>query len=508
MDSLIVIGILFLGVGFGVALGYYLRKIWAIRRKDTIEARIEVIISEARAKQKHILLEANDKALKIIESAKNEARQIQIELMHSQKLLEKRQALYDQKILDLETKEKQLVEKVNKINSIKDEISKIKEEQFAKLEKIAALSKDEAREILLGRVEKDMQEILFERIRKLENTMSDELEQKAKDMLTIVIQRCATSHAAEITTSVVNLPSDEMKGRIIGKEGRNIRTIEQLTGTEIIVDDTPETITVSGFSPIRRQVAKVALEKLISDGRIHPGRIEEAIESAKKELAIEIKKAGEEALYETSVTGLDPKLVQILGRLKYRTSYGQNILQHSIEVSFLSALLAQNLGADVAIAKRGGLFHDIGKAVDHEVQGGHPQIGYDILKKFNMPEEIAYIAQGHHEDMPKTLEAIIVKVADAISGARPGARKDTYEKYLHRLDELEKIATQFQGVEKSYAIQAGRELRVFVTPKDVDDIQAYKLAKDIAKKIEEELRYPGEIKVTVIRETRVIEFAR
>ncbi|KKQ57265.1 MAG: Ribonuclease Y [Parcubacteria group bacterium GW2011_GWA2_38_13] len=508
MDSLIVIGILFLGVGFGVALGYYLRKIWAIRRKDTIEARIEVIISEARAKQKHILLEANDKALKIIESAKNEARQIQSELMHSQKLLEKRQALYDQKILDLETKEKQLVEKVNKINSIKDEISKIKEEQFAKLEKIAALSKDEAREILLGRVEKDMQEILFERIRKLENTMSDELEQKAKDMLTIVIQRCATSHAAEITTSVVNLPSDEMKGRIIGKEGRNIRTIEQLTGTEIIVDDTPETITVSGFSPIRRQVAKVALEKLISDGRIHPGRIEEAIESAKKELAIEIKKAGEEALYETAITGLDPKLVQILGRLKYRTSYGQNILQHSIEVSFLSTLLAQNLGADVAIAKRGGLFHDIGKAVDHEVQGGHPQIGYDILKKFNVSEEIAYIAKGHHEDMPKTLEAIIVKVADAISGARPGARKDTYEKYLHRLDELEKIATQFQGVEKSYAIQAGRELRVFVTPKDVDDIQVYKLAKDIAKKIEEELRYPGEIRVTVIRETRVIEFAR
>lgn len=508
MDNLIIIAVLFMGGGFGVALGYYLRKIWAIRRKDTIEARIEVIISEARAKQKHIQLEANDKALKIVESAKNEARQIQMELMHSQKLLEKRQALYDQKIIDLEGKEKQLVEKVNKINAIKDEISKIKEEQFAKLEKIASLTKDEAKELLLDRTEKELQGVLLERIKKIENTMSDELEKKAKEMLTLVIQRCATSHAAEITTSVVNLPSDEMKGRIIGKEGRNIRTIEQLTGTEIIVDDTPETITVSGFSPIRRQVAKVALEKLISDGRIHPGRIEEAIESAKKDLALEIKKAGEGALYETGITGLDPKLVQILGRLKYRTSYGQNILQHSIEVSFLSTLLAQNLGADVSVAKRGGLFHDIGKAVDHEVQGGHPQIGYDILKKFNIPEEVAYIAIGHHEDMPKTLEAIIVKTADAISGARPGARKDTYEKYLHRLDELEKIATQFQGVEKSYAIQAGRELRVFVTPKDVDDLSAYKLAKDIAKKIEDELRYPGEIKVTVIRETRVIEFAR
>lgn len=508
MENLIIIVILFIGAGFGIALGYYLRKIWAIRRKDTIEARIEVIISEAKARQKHIQLEANDKALKIVETAKVEARQIQVELMHSQKLLEKRQALYDQKIVDLETKEKQALEKVNKINAIKDEISKIKEEQFAKLEKIASLSKDEAKEILLDRTEKEIAEVMLERIKKLQNTASDELEQKAKEMLTLVIQRCATSHAAEITTTVVDLPSDEMKGRIIGKEGRNIRTIEQLTGTEIIVDDTPETITISGFSPIRRQVAKVALEKLITDGRIHPGRIEEAIENAKKELAIEIKKAGEETLYETGITGIDPKLVQILGRLKYRTSYGQNILQHSIEVSFLSALLAQNLGADVSIAKKGGIFHDIGKAVDHEVQGGHPQIGYDILKKFNIPEEIAYIAIGHHEDMPKTLEAVIVKTADAISGARPGARKDTYEKYLQRLDELEKVATQFQGVEKSYAIQAGRELRVFVTPKDVDDLQAYKLAKDIAKKIEDELRYPGEIKVTVIRETRVIEFAR
>ena len=508
MDSLLIIIALLVGAGLGIALGYYLRKIWAIRRKDTIEARIEVIISEARAKQKHIQLEANEKALKIVESAKNEARQIQMELMHSQKLLEKRQALYDQKIIDLETKEKQLVEKVNKINSIKEEISKIKEEQFAKLEKIASLGKDEAKEILLDRTEKEMQEILLERVRKLQNTASDELERRAREMVTLAIQRCATSHAAEITTSSVTLPSDEMKGRIIGKEGRNIRTIEQLTGTEIIVDDTPGIITVSGFSPIRRQVAKVALDKLISDGRIHPGRIEEAIESAKKDLAIEIKKAGEEALYETAITGIDPKLVQILGRLKYRTSYGQNILQHSIEVSFLSGLLAQSLGADVSIAKKGGLFHDIGKAVDHEVQGGHPQIGYDIMKKFNMPEDVAYICIGHHEDAPRTLESIIVKTADAISGARPGARKDTYEKYLQRLDELEKVATQFAGVEKTYAIQAGRELRVFVTPKEVDDLQAYKLAKDIAKKIEEELRYPGEIKVTVIRETRVIEFAR
>lgn len=503
-----VLSALIIGSVFGVVIGYFMRKLWAIRRKDTIEARIETLISEAKAKQKHFLLEANEKALKIVESAKNEARIIQHEIMSSQKNLEKRQALYDQKIVDIETKEKQVIEKINKINAIKEEISKIKEEQFAKLEKIASMTKDEAKEILLDKTEKEMQEVLLGRIKKLENEASDQLDKKAKEMLTLAIQRCSSSHAAEITTSTVDLPSDEMKGRIIGKEGRNIRTIEQLTGTEIIVDDTPGAITVSGFSPIRRQVAKLALEKLISDGRIQPARIEEAIENAKKELATEIKKAGEDAIYEVGVTGLDPKLVQILGRLKYRTSYGQNILQHSIEVAFLSGLLAQNLGADVGLAKKGGLFHDIGKAVDHEVQGGHPQIGYDILKKFNAPEEVAYISLGHHEDMPKTLEAIIVKTADAISGARPGARKDTYEKYLQRLDELEKVATQFSGVEKSYAIQAGRELRIFVTPKEVDDLQAFKLAKDIAKKIEEELRYPGEIKVTVIRETRVIEYAR
>jgi ribonuclease Y len=346
------------------------------------------------------------------------------------------------------------------------------------------------------------------RIKKLNNQAAEELDKRAKELLSIAIQRCAVTHAAEGTTTTIDLPSDEMKGRIIGREGRNIRTIERLTGTEIIVDDTPQAITISGFSPIRRQVAKKALGKLILDGRIHPAKIEEAIDQGKKELAAEIKEAGENALYELGVTGLDPKLVQVIGRLKYRTSYGQNILQHSIEIAHLSALLAQELGADVTIAKKGGLLHDIGKAVDHEVQGGHPEIGYDILKKFGLPEEIAYIAKGHHEDTPKTLEAIIVKVADAISGARPGARKDTYEQYLQRLEELEKVATSFEGIEKAYAVQAGREIRIFVVPEDVDDLAAIKMSKEIAKKIETELKYPGEIKVTIIRETRVIEYAR
>lgn len=493
---------------FGIGLGYYLRKLWAVRRKDSIEARVEGMVSEAKAKQKQILLEANDKALKVTEAAKTEIRQMQQEVLHSQKMLEKRQAIYDQKILEIESKDRQIHEKVEKINKIKDEINKIKEEEFAKLEKVASLTRDEAKNILIQRTEQEIKNDLDVRIKKLSAVSNEEIEKRAKEIIALAVQRCASSHAAEITTTSISIPTDEMKGRIIGKEGRNIRSIEQLTGVEIIIDDTPGTITVSGFSPIRRQVAKMALEKLILDGRIHPAKIEDAVETAKKELAIEIKKAGEDALYETGITGIDPKLVQILGRLKYRTSYGQNILQHSIEVTHLCVLLAQDLGANVSIAKQGGLFHDIGKAVDHEIKGGHTQIGYDILKKFNMPEEVAYICIGHHEDAPKTLEAIIVKTADAISGARPGARKDTYEKYLQRLDELEKVATSFPGVEKSYAIQAGRELRIFVVPEEIDDLEAHKLARDIAKKIEEQLHYPGEIKITLIRETRVIEYAR
>jgi ribonuclease Y len=327
-------------------------------------------------------------------------------------------------------------------------------------------------------------------------------------MLAQIMQRIASSHTAESTTTIVTIPNEEMKGRIIGREGRNIKTIENLTGVEIIVDDTPDSIMVSGFSPIRRHLAKRVLDKLIVDGRIHPARIEEVVAGSKKELALDIIKAGEDAAYEAGVVGLDPKLVQILGRLKYRTSYGQNQLKHALEVSYISGMLAHELGANAAIAKKGGLLHDIGKALDHEVQGGHPEIGYDLMKKFGLPEEVAYIAIAHHEDHPKTLEGIIVKVADAISGSRPGARKDSYENYIQRLEELEGVANSFEGIEKSYAIQAGREIRVFVTPEKIDDYAAKMLARDIANKIEAELKYPGEVKVTLIREMRVIEYAR
>lgn len=498
----------FAGLILGLAAGYLARKEMALRQAQSAEAKVSKLLDDAKAKQREILLEGKNRALKIIEDAKKEEQEAKLELKNIQKRVEKREALFDQKLLEFEEKQQKLVEKAKRVEDIKTEILKIKDEQMIKLEKISALTKDEAKKILLENTENQVKEELFSRVRKLEQQTTEELEAKAKELLSMVIERCASSHSAETTTTTVNLPNDEMKGRIIGKEGRNIKTLEQLAGVEIVVDETPGTIWISGFSPIRRQLAKITLDKLINDGRIHPGRIEESYELARKELAQDIKKAGEEATYEVGVVGLDPKLVQILGRLKYRTSYGHNVLRHSVEVALLSGMLAEELDADVSIAKKGGLLHDIGKAVDYEVKGSHTEIGQDIMKKFGLPEEVAYISVGHHEDHPKSLEGIIVKVADAISGARPGARKDTYEQYVQRLEELENLAKSFTGVEKTYAIQAGREVRVFVKPQEVDDWNAQKLARDIANRIEEELKYPGEIKVTLIRETRIIEYAR
>ena len=508
MDNLLAYAITGLSLVLGMVLGFFARKQWAKTRKDVIETKIESLIADAKTKQKGLLLQAQDKALKIVEDSKSEVRQKQSELSKNRQRLEQRESLFDKQILELQTKKQDIVDKANKVNRIKEEVEKIREEQVSKLEKVAELSKKDAEKILLENTEKLIAENLLHRIHKIENEASEELDKKAKEVLSIAIARCASSHAQEITSSSVSLPNDEMKGRIIGREGRNIRTIEQLTGVEIIVDDTPNAITVSAFSPIRRQVAKIAIEKLILDGRIHPARIEETIEEAKKELAIEIKKAGENTVYDLGITGLDPKLVQIIGRLRYRTSYGQNILNHSIEVANLSALLAEELGADVSLCKKAGLLHDIGKAVDHEVQGTHPEIGRDIGKKFGLSEEVIVPIAEHHEDKPSTLEAVVVKIADAISGARQGARKDSYENYLQRLEELEKVANSFDGIDKSYAIQSGREIRVFVSSDKVDDLGAHKLAKDIALKIESDLKYPGEIRVNVIREKRVIEFAR
>lgn len=495
-------------VAGGFFIGYLARKQLALTQINSAEAKAKKILIDTKAKQQELLLEARDKALKIIDEAKQEDGKRRQETNNLQARLEKRETAFSQKLLELQDRQQQLYDKVNKVEEVKEKIKQIKEEQLAKLEQIAGMNKEEAKEVLFKNVESQIKDDLIIRINKMERESAEALDDKARDLMAGAMQRLASTYTAEITTTTVDLPSDEMKGRIIGREGRNIKAIEQLTGVEIIVDDTPNAITISGFSPIRRHVAKRALDHLIKDGRIHPTKIEDAIEQAKKELALDIKKAGEEAMYEVGVTGFDPKLVQILGRLKYRTSYGQNALRHSVEVAHLSALLAEELGADVTVAKKGGLLHDIGKAVDHEVQGTHPEIGGNIAKKFNLPEEIIAPIKTHHDDRPDGLISVIVKVADALSSARPGARHDTFEQYIQRLEELEKIASSFAGVEKSYAIQAGREVRIFVTPEEIDDLAAHNLARDIAQKIEQELKYPGEIKVNVIREMRVTEYAR
>jgi len=501
-----IIGVLALVGGFFI--GYWLRKKRALTQVTSAEAHAQKILTDTKAKQKELLLQAQDKALKIIEEAKKEDEIRRREINGLQSRLEKRETVFSQKLLELQEKQQLLYDKVNKVEEVKEKIKQIHDEQLAKLEKIAALSREEAKQVLFKNIENEIKNDLVIRINKLEKESSESLDDKARDLMAGAIQRLASTYATEITTTTVDLPNDEMKGRIIGREGRNIKVIEQLTGVEIIVDDTPNAITISGFSPIRRHIAKKTLDHLIKDGRIHPTKIEDAIKQAKEELALDIKKAGEEAMYEVGVAGFDPKLVQIIGRLKYRSSYGQNALSHSVEVAHLSALIAEELGADVTLAKKGGLLHDIGKAVDHEVQGTHPEIGANIGKKFNLTPEIIAPILTHHEDRPDGLISVIVKVADAISAARPGARRDTFEQYIQRLEELEKIATGFEGIEKAYAIQAGREVRIFVTPDKIDDLAAIKVAKEIAQKIEQELKYPGEIKVNVIREMRVTEYAR
>lgn len=508
MDLPIIYILLSLGVGAGA--GFALRTSIAKRRTDQAEGQAERILSDAKNKEQALLLEAKQSAVGLIDSATAEAKEQRQEIKKLQERLEQRENTFDKKLLDLEDKHEKIETEKERLRKIKGRLEELELEAVLKLEEVAGMNRAQALALLLSQLEKDEQEALESRLRKLDQTVEEELDRKAKKMLSLVVERYASSHATETTTSTVQLPSDEMKGRIIGKEGRNIRTLETITGTEIIVDDTPMAVTVSSFSPIRRQVAKRTIEMLVKDGRVQPARIEETVKQAKKELAIEMKKAGESALTEMGipVSSIDPKLVQILGRLKYRTSYGQNQLQHAMEVATIARMLAEELGADVFVCTKGGLFHDIGKAVDHDMQGSHPEIGYNIMKKFGFSEEVAYQSIGHHVDKPKTLEAVIIKAADAISGARPGARKNSFEQYIQRLEELERTASSFSEVDKAYAIQAGREIRVFVKPTEIDDMQAYQLAKSIAKKIESELRYPGEIKVTLIRETRITEYAR
>lgn len=493
----------------GSALGYYTRQSIAKRNYKSIEAKTQRKIKRAREEARDIIAQSQEESSKILQEAKKETDERNYEILRREKLLLKRENSLDQKHSDYEKKEEDFSDKVDRLRAIKENIEKIKKESEEKLEKVSRLTKEEAKDEIIKRVEKENQEEILEKIRKIEKEGLEKYEEKAKEIVSLAVQKCAVSQSQEITTTTVSIPNDDVKGRIIGKEGRNIKTLEKLTGVEIIVDDTPEAVVISGFDPVRRQIAKIALEKLVKDGRIQPAKIEEAVSWAESEIMKQVKEAGEMAVYEVGVIGLDPKLIQLVGRLRFRTSYGQNVLLHSVEVSFLAAALAAEIGADVSICKKAGLLHDIGKALDHQIEGPHAEIGARTLEKFGIEKEIIQAVRSHHEDYPyETIEAVLVQTADAISGARPGARKDNLENYLKRLGELESVANSFDGVDKSYAIAAGREIRVFVRPDEIDDLQARRIAKEIAKRIQEELKYPGEVKVNVIRESRVTEYAR
>jgi ribonuclease Y len=504
---LLIIGLLLLAVGS--VLGYYARQSIAKKQAGTLEAKLQKKVLKAKEDSEAILSEAKEKAAEILERAKKEVDSRRYELFKTERLLLKRENILDQKLSDFEKNQKEFQEKVEKLKGIKESLEKLRQEALENLERISKLPRAEAKKELLQNLEKEYQKELLEKLKKLEKEGWEKFETKAKNLLALAIQKCALSQAQEITTTSLTLPSEDIKGRIIGKEGRNIRTLEKLTGTEIIVDETPEAVVISGFDPIRRQVAKVTLEKLIQDGRIQPARIEEQVKVVESEIVKQIKEAGEAAVYDVGLVGLDPKLVQLLGRLRFRTSFGQNVLLHSIEVAHLASALASEIGGNVLVCKKAGLLHDIGKAVDHQVEGSHTDIGIKILEKFGVEKEVIDAMKSHHEEYPvESIEAILIQTADQISGARPGARKDTLENYLKRLGELENIALEFAGVERAWALQAGREIRVFVKPEEIDDLSARNLAKAIASRIQEELKYPGEIKVNVIREMRVTEYAK
>ncbi|MEK7506790.1 MAG: ribonuclease Y [Patescibacteria group bacterium] len=493
----------------GLIIGYLLSLYLTNKKISSARNKAENLLGEAKNKAQELILEAKDKTFRILEESKKEEQSRHQQLVRIETILAKKETEIDDRSKALEQTKSQLAAEIASVEKRQLELDRQFQQQIVELEKAAGLKREEAKDALFKKIEEESRDELYRGLRKLEQANTEELERKAREILALAIQRYAGSHIADATTTVISLPSDDLKGKIIGKEGRNIKTIERLTGVDIIIDDTPETLVISGFDPVRRQIAKVALEKLITDGRIHPAKIEEMVEKAKTEINEKIRQAGEAALFEVGAGVTDPKLTFLLGRLAFRTSFGQNVLLHSIEMAHVAGMLAAEIGADASVAKKGALFHDIGKAVDHEVQGTHVEIGRRILQKFGMDERVIQAMEAHHEEYPySSLESRIVQAADAISGARPGARRDTVEIYLKRLEDLEKIAASFEGVEKSYAIQAGRELRIFVTPTKVDDLSALKLARDIAKRIESEMKYPGEIKVNVIRETRAIEYAR
>ena len=493
----------------GAVFGYFLRWIVSLGKKGSVELEIKQLLLEAKEEAKKITEEAAKKREDALKENRLEIKEREEKIKKTEDRLINKEALLDKRQQDIDKEVEEIKVKVAEIKKIKERADKLESDRQEALQKVAGLSQEQAREELLQSVEKKYEEDLTIRMRKLEISGQEKLEKRAQEIITTAIQRLGNSVSADVLSTIVSIPSDDLKGKIIGKEGRSIKAFERVTGVEVVVDDTPGSIIISSFAPIRRQVARVALENLIIDGRIQPAKIEKVVEKAEEEINKIIKEKGNQAAYEAGVFNLDPRVISILGRLHFRTSYGQNVLQHSIEMTHIAGMIAEELKANVAVAKAGALLHDIGKAVDHEVQGTHVEIGRRILQKFGVSEDVVKAMQAHHGEYPfETVESVIVQVADAISGSRPGARRDTVENYLKRLEDLEKIATSFKGVEKAYALQAGREIRVFVAPGDISDLDAKNMARDMAVRIENELKYPGEIKVTVIRETRVIEFAR
>ncbi len=494
-------------------LGYLIRKHIAEAKITSAEEAAKKIladsIKEADAKKREVLLEAKEEVHKMRADLDNELKERRQEQLRIDKRLMQKEESLDRKLENSEKKEESLQQKETHLQKEQEKVEELHQQQVLELQRLSGLSREEARNLLLQNVEKEIRHETAQLIRDIESQAKLEADKKAREIISQSIQRCAADHVAETTVSVVNLPSDEMKGRIIGREGRNIRSLETMTGIDLIIDDTPEAVIISGFDPVRREVARLALEKLIADGRIHPGRIEEMVNRAQKEVETQIKEEGEQATFDSGVHGIHPELVKLLGRLKFRTSYGQNVLKHSLEVCHLAGIMAAELGADIKLAKRAGLLHDIGKAVDHEVEGPHITIGGDLAKKYRESPEVVHAIVAHHGDVEaETIEAVLVQAADAISAARPGARRETLEAYIKRLEKLENIADSFNGVDKSYAIQAGREVRIIVKPERVDDAMSTQMARDIVKRIEGEMDYPGQIKVTVIRETRAIDYAR
>ena len=514
MDKIIfaIIGIV-VGVAVGFVVGMIYRKKVAEREIGSAELEATRLINEAirsgESRKKELLLEAKDEIHRSRTEHDKEVKERRAELSKQERRLEQKETALDKKTEAFERKEEELAKKLAKVAETQAKADELCKEQLEKLEGISGLTQEQARQYLLQSVEEDVRHDAAMKIKEIEAQLKDEAEATAREVIATAIQRCAADHAAETTVSVVALPNDEMKGRIIGREGRNIRTLETITGVDLIIDDTPEAITVSSFDPVRREIARLALEKLIADGRIHPTRIEDMVEKAKKEVDRTIREEGERACYETGVHNLNPELVKILGRQKYRTSYGQNVLNHSIEVAHIAGLMAAELGVDVALAKRAGLLHDLGKSIDHEVEGSHVQLGADLVRKYKENPVVINAVEAHHGDVePKTVIAVLVQAADAISAARPGARRENVENYIRRLQKLEELTGSYPGVDKAFAIQAGREVRIMVKPEEVNEDSMILLARDIAKKIEAELEYPGQIKVNVIRETKAVEFAK